>query len=45
MGVPKDRAQATLRFGLGRFNTAGEVDNVAAEVIDGVKRLRVLGPS
>lgn len=40
MGVPDVLARASLRFGLGRFTTADEVDAVAEVVGDVVKRLR-----
>jgi cysteine desulfurase len=45
MGVPDDLAHASLRFGLGRFNTEEEVDHVAALVVDKVRRLRALSPA
>ncbi len=32
MGLPEDLARASLRFGLGRFTTAEEVDFAAGEV-------------
>ncbi len=44
MGVPNDLALTTVRFGLGRYNTAEEVDIVAEEVIKTVNRLRALAP-
>jgi len=37
-------AHSSIRFGLGRFNTQGEVDYVGAKVIDIVKKLRELSP-
>ncbi|OGQ56789.1 MAG: IscS subfamily cysteine desulfurase [Deltaproteobacteria bacterium RIFCSPLOWO2_02_FULL_50_16] len=40
IGVSKERAQASLRFGLGRENTTEEVRYVAGRVIEGVKKLR-----
>ena len=40
LGVPDALAKATLRFGLGRFTTAAEVDFAAAEVVEVVRRLR-----
>ena len=40
LGVPEALAKATLRFGLGRFTTAAEVDFAAATVVDTVRRLR-----
>jgi cysteine desulfurase len=43
MGVSEDLARASLRFGLGRFNTPEEVDFAACEVGGAVERLRGLG--
>ena len=40
IGVSEELAQATLRFGLGRFNTLEEVDFVADLVIRKVQELR-----
>jgi cysteine desulfurase len=42
MGLSEARALGSLRFGLGRGNTAEEVDRVAEMVIDAVRRLRQL---
>lgn len=42
MGISDELAQASLRFGIGRFNTEAEVDYVAGRVIDTVKQLRAL---
>jgi cysteine desulfurase len=42
MGVADDAAHSSIRFGLGRFNTAEEVDCAAAGVIEAVKKLREL---
>ena len=42
MGVSDDLAQASLRFGIGRFNTEAEVDYAAARVVETVKQLRSL---
>ena len=44
LGLADERAHASIRFGLGRFNTQDEVDYVAAKVIDIVKKLRELSP-
>ena len=44
MGTPDDLAHASIRFGLGRFNTEEEVDYVADRVVETVKRLRELSP-
>jgi len=40
MGADDVRAHASVRFGLGRFNTVEEVDRVADAVVDTVSRLR-----
>ncbi len=44
LGVPEELAHSSIRFGLGRFNTDGEIDYAAARVIETVKRLRELSP-
>jgi cysteine desulfurase len=44
LGVGEDLAHTSIRFGLGRFNTAEEVDYVADRVVETVKRLRELSP-
>ncbi len=44
LGVGDDLAHSSIRFGLGRFNTAEEVDFVIAEVVRHVERLRALSP-
>jgi cysteine desulfurase len=44
LGVEDDLAQSTLRFGLGRFNTAEEVDHVVSEIVQLVRRLRAENP-
>jgi cysteine desulfurase len=43
LGVSPERAQGSMRFGLGRFTTEAEVDEVARRVLDGVRKLRELG--
>ena len=43
MGLSEDLARASLRFGLGRFTTAEEIDFAAGAVADAVERLRGLG--
>jgi cysteine desulfurase len=40
LGVPEPLAKATLRFGVGRFTTEGQVDAAAEEVVAAVRRLR-----
>jgi cysteine desulfurase len=42
IGAPEG---ASLRFGLGRFNTPEEVDYVADRVIEAVRKLRALAPA
>jgi cysteine desulfurase len=44
LGVPDDLAHASIRFGLGRFNTEEEVDHVVALVAAKVARLREMSP-
>jgi cysteine desulfurase len=44
LGVDEERAHGSLRFGLGRFNTAAEVEQVIAEVVRVVRHLRELSP-
>jgi cysteine desulfurase len=43
MGLSEDLARASLRFGLGRFTTAEEIDFTIREVAVAVERLRGLG--
>jgi cysteine desulfurase len=40
LGIKSELAHASIRFGLGRFNTTEEVDYVSAKVVDVVNRLR-----
>jgi cysteine desulfurase len=42
LGISDELAQASLRFGIGRFNTEAEVDYVAGRVIEAVQQLREL---
>jgi cysteine desulfurase len=44
LGLGDDVAHSSIRFGLGRFNTEGEVDYVGEKVIQIVKHLRELSP-
>ena len=44
LGIGEELARSSVRFGIGRFNTAEEIDLVAARVIESVKRLRALTP-
>ena len=45
LGVPDDLAHSSLRFGLGRFNTAEEIDYVIDEVASQVRHLRSMSPT
>jgi len=45
IGVPDDLAHASIRFGLGRENTAEEVDFTIGAVAVAVRRLRDLAPA
>ncbi len=45
LGLTKDRALASLRFGVGRTTTAAEIDQAAAKVSDVVARLRSMAPA
>ena len=44
LGIGEDLAHASIRFGLGRFNTVEEVDYVVDRVIKEVRRLRDMSP-
>ncbi|HEU5180054.1 MAG TPA: IscS subfamily cysteine desulfurase [Candidatus Polarisedimenticolia bacterium] len=44
MGVSDDLIHTSLRFGLGRFNTREEVDQVSEKVIASVRKLREISP-
>jgi len=44
LGVQKDLAQSSIRFGIGRFNTVEEIDFAAERVIEEVTRLREISP-
>ncbi len=44
LGRSDELAHGSLRFGLGRFTTAEEVDYVSAEVVRAVRALRALSP-
>ena len=43
LGVSDEIASTPLRFGLGRFNTAEEIDFTLGRVVETVKRLRDMG--
>jgi cysteine desulfurase len=40
LGLPQERIRSALRFGIGRFNTEAEIDQVAAWVVRAVGSLR-----
>jgi cysteine desulfurase len=42
LGLSEDATRSSLRFGLGRFNTAADIEFAACSVVAAVKRLRKL---
>ncbi len=42
IGLNDDQTRASLRFGIGRFNTAEEIDFAISSVADAVRRLRAM---
>ncbi len=44
LGIGEELAHASIRFGLGRFNTEEEVDYVIERVVEVTRRLRQLSP-
>lgn len=44
IGLGVERAQSTVRFGIGRFTTEEEIDFAAGKVIESVRRLRRRSP-
>ena len=42
--VPPERLHTALRFGIGRFNTAEEIDFVIQKVTETVRKLRAMSP-
>ncbi len=45
LGIGDDLAHASLRFGVGRYNTEVEIDFAIGEVVAAVKKLRAISPS
>jgi cysteine desulfurase len=44
LGVDDSLVHASIRFGLGRFNTAEEIDYTIGRVVEEVRRLRKISP-
>jgi cysteine desulfurase len=45
IGLTKEQARSSLRFSLGRYNTAEQVDALTDAVVESVARLRKLAPA
>jgi cysteine desulfurase len=45
IGMPDDAAHASIRFGIGRFNTDADIDYAIDRVANEVRRLRDLSPA
>ena len=45
MGIDEEMARASLRFGVGRYNTADEIDFTIGAVVEAVDRLRQFSPA
>jgi cysteine desulfurase len=43
LGLPDERVRGSLRFGVGRFNTAEEIELVIEKIVAAVQRLRQMG--
>jgi cysteine desulfurase len=44
LGLEDELADASIRFGLGRFTTAEEIDYAVGHVVENVRRLRAMSP-
>ncbi len=44
LGLGEERTRSAVRFGIGRSNTAEEIDFVARRLIESVQRLRAFTP-
>jgi len=44
IGVPEELAHGSIRFSLGRFTTAEEIDHVIGRVVEAVRQLREMSP-
>jgi cysteine desulfurase len=42
LGLGEDGARSSVRFGLGRFNTAEDIERVIDRISDAVHRLRAM---
>lgn len=45
LGLDDELAHASLRFGIGRFNTEADIERTSAKVVEVVNRLRELSPA
>lgn len=45
LGLPDERIYTALRFGLGRYNTQAEVEDVVAALAEAVKATRARSPA
>jgi len=45
LGRPPELANASIRFGIGRFNTAAELERVAETLLETVRALRAVNPA
>lgn len=44
LGLREDLIHGTLRFGLGRFTTEGEIDEASGRIVEAVRRVRAASP-